>query len=91
MAKMLNALSEDNSGQAKILLIMILVPIALVLFLVMLTMSNPILDLLWPQIDNMSASGYISIAGSLKLFIALIPTVVILLYLYSIVSEVSSG
>ena len=85
------SLVKDERGQAKILLIMILVPIALVLFLVMLMMSSPVLDLLWPQIDNMSSSGYISIAGSLKLFISLIPTVVILLYLYSIVSETTQG
>jgi len=85
------SLVKDESGQAKILLIMILVPVALVLFLVMLTMTSPVLDMLWPQIDNMSSNGYISIAGSLKLFISLIPTIIILLYIYSIVSETTQG
>lgn len=88
--KKVSLLNEDK-GQAKILLIMILVPIALVLFLVMLTMTSPILDMLWPQIDSMSVDGYISIAGTLKMFISLIPTIVIMLYLYSIVSEVTQG
>jgi uncharacterized BrkB/YihY/UPF0761 family membrane protein len=86
-----NSVLSEQQGQAKILMIMILVPIALVLFLVMLTMTSPVLDLLWPQIDSMSADGYISIAGSLKMFISLIPTVIILLYLYSIVSETTQG
>jgi len=85
------SLVKDESGQAKILLIMILVPVALVLFLVMLMMTSPVLDMLWPQIDNMSSNGYISIAGSLKLFISLIPTIIILLYIYSIVSETTQG
>lgn len=88
--KKVSLLNEDK-GQAKILLIMILVPIALVLFLVMLTMTSPILDMLWPQINSMSGDGYISIAGTLKMFISLIPTIVIMLYLYSIVSEVTQG
>lgn len=88
--KKASLLNEDR-GQAKILLIMILVPIALVLFLVMLTMTSPILDMLWPQINSMSGDGYISIAGTLKMFISLIPTIVIMLYLYSIVSEVTQG
>jgi len=85
------SLVKDEGGQAKILLIMILVPVALVLFLVMLMMTSPVLDMLWPQIDNMSSNGYISIAGSLKLFISLIPTIIILLYIYSIVSETTQG
>lgn len=86
-----NSLLKEESGQAKILLIMVLVPIALVLFLVMLSMTSPILDLLWPQIDSMSADGYISIAATLKMFISLIPTIIIMLYLYSVVSEVTQG
>jgi uncharacterized BrkB/YihY/UPF0761 family membrane protein len=91
MARKKISLLNEDKGQAKILLIMILVPIALVLFLVMLTMTSPILDMLWPQIDTMSADGYVSIAGTLKMFISLIPTIVIMLYLYSIVSEVTQG
>ena len=83
------SLLSDNSAQANIILIMILVPVALVLFLVMLQMSQPVLDLLWPTIDNLSGSGYIAIAGTLKLFIALIPTIIILLMIYSFVTEVT--
>lgn len=82
----MNALKE-NKGQAKIILAMLLVPVTFVLFLVMLMMSSPVLDVLFPVIDNMGTAGTIWLPGLLKLFVAFIPTIIILLWIYTMIAD----
>jgi protein-S-isoprenylcysteine O-methyltransferase Ste14 len=79
---------SEEKGQARIILTMMLVPITLILFLVMLMISSPLLDQLFPVIDNMAAAGTLSMPSILKLIIALIPTIIIMLWIYSMVTEI---
>lgn len=79
---------KENKAQSKIILAMLLVPVVLVIFLVMLMMSSPIMDVLFPIIDTMATSGTLWMPGVLKLFLAFIPIIVILLWLYVMISDI---
>lgn len=79
---------KNDSGQARIILTMLLVPITLIIFLVMLMITSPLLDQLFPLIDNMATAGTLSMPGILKLIIALIPTIIVMLWIYSMATEI---
>lgn len=85
------SLLDDESGRGEGILAMLLLPLALIMFFVMLVMIDPVLSLLFPQIDSLAASGYLSASGVLKLVISLLPTIIIVLYIYSTTLDVTGG
>lgn len=82
------SLLNEEKGQAKGILLMILTPVAFLMFLIMLQMLDPVFTLLFPQIDNMATSGNIYGAAILKIFLAFVPTIIATVWLYSSIIDV---